>query len=85
MVSKLHTHNQNSLNHWINHIWHLIIVADFEAEPMKDGESDCGYKGLKCLSFALNLMGPNWRNSKANKRGRSGAVPTALPAAHWER
>lgn len=37
------------------------------------------------LAFALNLMGLNCSNSKASGRGRSGAVPTALPAAHWGR
>lgn len=53
--------------------------------------SDCGWKGLKSLppspllEVALTLMGPNWRDSKAKARGRSGAAPTALPTTHCER
>lgn len=57
-------------------------MADSESEPHEreqERASDPEMKRFEVLAFALNLMSLNYRTSQANGRGRSGAVPAALP------
>lgn len=78
MQSKQH------LNEWINHIRQAFLVAGFESEPVRKSNVR-----LKCLPFSrvrfkFNEAKLLYLTSKSG-RGRSGTVPTALPAAHGER